>query len=215
LVDNDVNLMALGESRAIPATQLPLLMIKVGTGIGGGLVAAGGELIRGADGAAGDIGHVSPSRTEDVVCTCGNRGCLEAVASLQAMAAKLTSYGLEPATQDHLIKLLRAGDGTATRLLRDAAAYVGDVVASLVHIFNPARICLAGRLTAASDDLLAGVRSAVYWRALPLATRNLTITYSTLGAYAGLVGALVLGTRFVLSAAQISHLRQRRVQTSI
>ena len=207
LVDNDVNLMALGESRALPSDQVPLLMVKIGTGIGGGIVAGSGELIRGADGSAGDIGHTRVGQAEGVVCTCGNVGCIEAVASLEAIARKLAATDGGTASQDRVLDLVRAGDGTATRIVRDAAASIGEVVAALVHFFNPARIVLAGRLTAVSDDLLAGVRSAVYRRALPLATRNLTIAHSVLGAAAGTVGGLVSGIEYALGPDRIEDFR--------
>ena len=214
LVDNDVNLMALGESRALPTDQLPLLLVKVGTGIGGGIVAADGEVFRGADGAAGDIGHIRAHVAEDVVCTCGNVDCVEAVASLEAMARKLTGPDGRPGvSQESLLELLRSGDGTATRLVRDAATSIGGVVATLVHCYNPARVALAGRLTSVSDDLLAGVRSAVYRRALPLATRNLTIAHSVLGADSGIVGGLVLGIEYALGPDRIQDLVRDRLES--
>lgn len=213
LVDNDVNLMALGESRALAPDQLPLLMVKVGTGIGGGIVAGSGELIRGADGSAGDIGHIRVGQAEDVVCTCGNLGCVEAVASLEAIARTLAATDGGPASQARVLALVKAGDGTATRIVRDAAASLGEVVAALVHFFNPARVVLAGRLTSVSDDLLAGVRSAVYRRALPLATRNLTIAHSVLGPDAGLIGGLVFGIEYALGPDQIEDLKNERLSS--
>lgn len=206
LIDNDVNLMALGESRVLADADRPLLLVKVGTGIGGGIVSASGEVIHGADGAAGDIGHVRAWPGEDVVCTCGNVGCIEAVASLEAISRKLAAADGGDASQDRMLQLVRVGDGIATRMVRDAAEALGEVVASLVHFYNPARVVVAGRLTAASDDLLAGVRSAVYRRALPLATRNLAITHSVLGARAGLVGALVMGIETMLGREWIGTL---------
>lgn len=211
LVDNDVNLMALGESRALAPDQLPLLLVKVGTGIGGGIVAGNGELIRGADGSAGDIGHIRVGQVEDVVCTCGNLGCVEAVASLEAIARTLAATDGGPVSQARVLDLVRTGDGTATRIVRDAAASIGEIVAALVHFFNPARVVLAGRLASVSDDLLAGVRSVVYRRALPLATRNLTIAHSVLGAEAGLVGGLVVGIEYALGPGRIEDLRNERL----
>jgi predicted NBD/HSP70 family sugar kinase len=91
-------------------------------------------------------------------------------------------------------------------VIREAAGLIGELVATLVHFYNPARVTLGGSLTAASDELLAGVRSVVYQRALPLATRNLVLTNSVLGEYAGLAGAAVLGIERVLSAESIGAL---------
>ena len=87
LVDNDVNLMALGEARCRPASQCPMLYVKASTGIGCGIVTHEGQLHRGADGAAGDIGHVRVPGHEEI-CRCGNVGCIEAFASFGAIVRK-------------------------------------------------------------------------------------------------------------------------------
>ena len=212
ILENDVNLRALGEARALPADQAPLLFVKIGTGIGGGLITREGVLHHGADGAAGDIGHVRVRGGPDDPCVCGNVGCIEAVASASAIARRLVRtpddgapYGA-PITIDDVRALLAKADPMALRLVREAAAHIGEVVAMLVHFYNPARVTIGGSLTAASDELLAGVRSVVYQRALPLATRNLVLANSVLGEYAGLAGAAVLGIEQVLSAAEIAAL---------
>ena len=199
-VDNDVNLVALGEARVLPEDQCPMLVVKVGTGIGGGLVTENGHLHRGADGAACDIGHLTVVGAEDIICSCGNTGCIEAVASAEAITKKLrVAPGNPDLTQSDLRQAARNGDPVAIRLIRDAAALIGSTVASLVHVFNPARIVVTGPLTAATDDLLAGIRSVAYQRALPLATRNLTLAHSVIGEMAGVVGAIALGTETVLA----------------
>jgi predicted NBD/HSP70 family sugar kinase len=205
VLENDVNLRALGEARSLPADQVPLLFVKVGTGIGGGLVTRDGGLHHGADGAAGDIGHVRVRGAPDQPCVCGNVGCIEAVASASAMVRAL------PGVDDiaDLRALLGRGDAGAIAAVRDAAGLIGELVATLVHFFNPARVTLGGSLTGASDELLAGVRSVVYQRALPLATRNLVLTNSVLGERAGLAGAMVLGIERVLSADAIGDLTAR------
>jgi predicted NBD/HSP70 family sugar kinase len=202
LLENDVNLRALGEARALPADQAPLLFVKVGTGIGGGLITGAGELHHGADGAAGDIGHVRVRGGPDVRCVCGNVGCIEALASAGAIARRL---GTEATIAD-LRTLVARGDPTVLGLVREAAELIGEVVATLVHFYNPARVAIGGSLAAASDDLLAGIRSVVYQRALPLATRNLVLANSVLGEFAGVAGAAVLGIERVLSADGIGVL---------
>jgi predicted NBD/HSP70 family sugar kinase len=200
LADNDANLIALAEARVLPPDQCPLLLVKVGTGIGGGLITSTGALHHGADGAACDIGHLRVPGVEDVICSCGNVGCIEAVASAEAITAKLRAARGDPdLTQADAEALARAGDPIATRLIRDAADKLGETIAALVHMYNPARVVLTGPLTAASDDLLAGVRSVVYFRALPLATRNLTLAHSAIGGLSGIVGGAVLGIEHVLS----------------
>jgi predicted NBD/HSP70 family sugar kinase len=209
VLENDVNLRALGEARALPADQAPLLFVKVSTGIGGGLVTREGVLHHGADGAAGDIGHVRVRGGPDVRCVCGNVGCIEAVASAGAITRRLAAQS-HLAGPAHTIADVRAliarGDPHSLGVVREAAGLIGELVATLVHFYNPARVTLGGSLTVASDELLAGVRSVVYQRALPLATRNLVLTNSVLGEYAGLAGAAVLGIEQVLSAASIGTL---------
>lgn len=209
ILENDVNLRALGEARALPVDQAPLLFVKVGTGIGGGLITREGALHHGADGAAGDIGHIRVRGAPEVVCICGNVGCIEAVASANAIARRLTDGlpdGADPVTINDVRTRIARADPAALALVREAAGLIGEVVATLVHFYNPARVTLGGSVTAASDELLAGVRSVVYQRALPLATRNLVLANSVLGEYAGLAGAMVLGIEQVLSATDIDAL---------
>ncbi len=206
VLENDVNLRALGEARALPADQAPLLFVKIGTGIGGGLISREGVLHHGADGAAGDIGHVRVRGGPDDPCVCGNVGCIEAVASASAVARRLGTSDAPAVTIAEVRARLAQADPTAVALVREAAAHIGEVVAMLVHFYNPARVTIGGSLTAASDDLLAGVRSVVYQRALPLATRNLVLATSVLGEYAGLAGAAVLGIEQALSAGEIGTL---------
>jgi predicted NBD/HSP70 family sugar kinase len=205
LLENDVNLRALGEVRALPADQAPLLFVKVGTGIGGGLVTEAGALHHGADGGAGDIGHVRVRGGEDVRCVCGNVGCIEALASAGAIARRLAERRGAPVEVAEVRALAALGDPEVAALVRAAAELVGEVVATLVHFYNPARVTIGGSLAAASDDLLAGVRSVVYQRALPLATRNLVLATSVLGEFAGVAGGVVLGIERVLSADGIGH----------
>jgi predicted NBD/HSP70 family sugar kinase len=206
ILENDVNLRALGEARALPADQAPLLFVKIGTGIGGGLVTREGGLHHGADGAAGDIGHVRVRGGPDHPCVCGNVGCIEAVASASAVARSLAAGAGVPVTIADVRARLAKADPAAVAHVREAAAHIGELVAMLVHFYNPARVTIGGSLTAASDDLLAGVRSVVYQRALPLATRNLVLANSVLGEYAGLAGAAVLGIEQALSASEIGTL---------
>lgn len=205
ILENDVNLRALGEARALPDDQAPLLFVKVGTGIGGGLITREGALHHGADGAAGDIGHIRARGAPDVVCICGNVGCIEAVASADAIARRLSAEA-DPVTIADVRARIARNDPAALALVREAAGLIGEVVATLVHFYNPARVTLGGSVTAASDELLAGVRSVVYQRALPLATRNLVLANSVLGEYAGLAGATVLGIEQALSASDIGGL---------
>src|SRR5580693_5127997 len=205
LVDNDVNIMALGEYSGRGLAASDLLFVKVSTGIGCGII-SDGRLHRGADGAAGDIGHVRVTDGDDTVCTCGNTGCLEAVASGAAVARRLARDGLDARTARDVVELAKAGDARAARSVRLAGERIGEVVAALVNFYNPSTIVIGGALSELRDDLLAGIRGVVYHRALPLATRHLTIETTKLGRRAGVLGASVLAARHALSPAGMAGL---------
>ncbi|MFD4872529.1 ROK family protein [Streptomyces sp. NPDC058420] len=209
VVDNDVNLMALGEAGQAEA-DTPLLCIKIASGIGAGIVTANGDVYRGADGAAGDIGHIRAVGGGDVLCACGNIGCVGALASHRAILRSLgipESTGEDPLHGAHELALRVANsDPPALHALRQAATEIGEVVAMLVHMFNPRTLVLGGPLSELRDDLLSGVRAVVYQRALPLATRKLTITTTQLGAAAGIHGGIALATRDIFSPPGIARL---------
>jgi predicted NBD/HSP70 family sugar kinase len=190
LVDNDVNIMALGEYWVMEPRLDDFVFIKVGTGIGSGLI-LGGRLQRGADGAAGDIGHVQTS-SDDVVCRCGNRGCLEASAGGAALAARLRAQGHDTSRSSDVTALVEQGNKDAIVAVRDAGRLIGGVVASLVNLLNPALIMIGGNVAKAEQQLIAGIREAVYSRSTTLSTTNLQITGSTLGDRAGVTGAAAL-----------------------
>lgn len=204
LVDNDVNMMALGEYGHRPATA-HLLYVKVGTGIGCGIV-SGGVVHRGATGAAGDIGHIRVPGHDEVLCHCGNTGCVEAVASGAAIAASLREAGLPAEHAADVVRMVAAGDPIARRQVRVAAQRLGDVVASLVSFYNPDTIVLGGSIASLHDDLLADIRAAVYGRALPLATRTVAIETTLLGRRAGIEGARRLAVQHLLSPEGIGHM---------
>jgi predicted NBD/HSP70 family sugar kinase len=204
LVDNDVNVMALGEHRLAWPTTENLLFVKVGTGIGCGIVASG-HIYRGADGCAGDLGHIRAPRAEGVTCTCGNDGCLEAIAGGGALASRLSEAGISARDVHDVAALLHQGDRTATTLARQAGRDIGDVLASLVNFFNPAVVVFGGEAADAGEDLLTGVREVVYQRSPPLATRELMIVHSHSGVRAGVVGASVMATEHVLAPTAIDR----------
>lgn len=203
LVDNDVNVMALAEQRrAFPDTRY-LLYIKVGTGIGCGIV-ADGRLHRGAQGSAGDIGHIRVGDIEDP-CRCGNSGCLEAVAGGAAIARKLSDLGLQATSGSDVVRLVKSGNRDAVRMVREAGRAVGEVLAGLVNFFNPDTVVVGGALAAVHDQLLAGVREAVYRRSHPLATHVLRIEPSRTGENAAAIGAGILAVEHALSPRQVDR----------
>lgn len=202
LVDNDVNIMALGEQHARFPDVDDLTFIKISTGIGAGLI-SGGALQRGAQGTAGDLGHVQVGGAEGVRCRCGNTGCLEAVAAGPALAAQLRSAGVGAQTGADVISLVRSGDATAVAAVRQSGRHVGEVLAALVNLLNPSVIVIGGSLAEAGESLIAGIREVVYSRSLPLATQHLRIVASQTGEIAGVVGAAAMAIGHVLSPEQI------------
>ncbi|WP_283135709.1 ROK family protein [Rhizohabitans arisaemae] len=198
LVDNDVNIMALGEHWAVRPETDHLIFVKVGTGIGCGIITER-HLHRGAQGAAGDIGHIRVTSADDVVCRCGNVGCLEAVAGGAAMAVRLRQAGETAENSRDVVRLVRAGNTQAVQLIRQAGREIGDVLASIVNFFNPGVIVIGGDVAEAGEHILAGVREVIYSRSLPLATQHLGIRASVLGDRAGVVGAAVMVIEHVLA----------------
>lgn len=198
LIDNDVNIMALGEQHAHLPDVDDLVFLKVSTGIGAGLI-SGGQLQRGAQGTAGDLGHVRVARAGDVLCRCGNLGCLEAVASGPAIAAALRTAGVEVGDRQDVVALVRGGDPHAVQAVRQAGRDLGEVVAVLVNLINPSVIVIGGSLADAGESLLAGIREVVYHRSLPLATEHLRIVTAQAGERAGVLGAAALAIGHVLS----------------
>ena len=207
VVDNDVNIMSIGERYGGVAHSVDnLLFVKIGTGVGCGIY-LNGEVYRGTDGCAGDIGHIQVD-THGPVCSCGNVGCLEALFGGAALARDATAAaraGTSPALAERLnlngtvtakdvADGAAEGDVTCIRLIRDGGRRVGGVLASLVSFVNPSMIVIGGGLAGLGHILLAEIRSVVYRRSLPLATGNLPVVLSELGTRAGVVGAAVLAS---------------------
>ncbi|TJY70220.1 ROK family transcriptional regulator [Arthrobacter sp. CAU 1506] len=202
LVDNDVNIMALGEQATAWPDTADLMLIKVATGIGAGIISSG-QLQRGAQGTAGDLGHVRVPRGDGVACRCGNTGCLEALAGGPALAAVLSAEGKQANSSQDVIDLVRSGDLQAIQAVRQAGRDIGDVLATCVNLVNPSVIVIGGRLAQAGEHLLAGIREVVYRRSLPLATEHLLIAPSVAGQRAGVLGAVSLAIGHVLSPESI------------
>ena len=208
VVDNDVNIMAIGERHGGVAHSVDdFLFVKIGTGIGCGIYLSG-EVYRGTDGCAGDIGHIQVD-AHGPMCSCGNVGCLEALfsgAALARDAAAAARSGTSPALAERLAAARRRSPpwtsptappratSTCIQLIRDGGRRVGGVLAGLVSFINPSMIVIGGGLAQLGHILLAEIRSVVYRRSLPLATGNLPVVLSELGPRAGVAGAAVLAS---------------------
>ncbi len=204
LVDNDVNLMALGEHATVYPHVEHMIFVKVATGIGAGII-SGGRLHRGAQGAAGDLGHVAALHGGDTPCTCGNVGCLEAVASGPAVVRALRERGVEAGDSGGLVRLAKQGDLVAAQAIREAGREIGYVLATCVSLLNPSVIAVGGLLAQSAEGLLAGIREVVYGRSLPLATGELQIVASRTAGHAGVIGAATMIVQHVLSAEQVEQ----------
>ncbi|MFP5071356.1 ROK family protein [Pseudonocardia nantongensis] len=210
-VDNDVNVMALAEHAAHPDVD-DLLMVKIGSGVGAGLV-SGGFLQRGAWGAAGEIGHTPVHDGPGVGCGCGNVDCLEVLASGRALVRDLAAHAgaapdravpvREVSAIGDVVALVKQGDPDAVRLVRIAGRRLGEVLAAAVNLVNPALVAIGGDLVGAFDPLVAGVREAIYRRSMAAATQNLRIEPGLLAERSGVIGCAILVLDEVLSPAAV------------
>lgn len=199
---NDADAAALGEFAVGYEGARALCLVKVSTGIGAGIV-LDGRTYAGADGGAGDIGHVKVDPSSPLVCRCGAHGCLAALASGAAVAQQLAELG-KPVTHGLEVgELLGAGDPDASRLTQQAGRRIGEVLAGLVCVLNPEVLLVGGAL--ASTPLLTGIRETLYRLCLPRATRHLTLQLGTLGHRAAVVGLTRLVVDRELSAEAVNR----------
>lgn len=196
-VDNDANIVALGEYHVRGREGETLLVVKAGTGIGSGLVSSG-VVHRGAHGVAGDVSHVRVAAAGELPCSCGNTGCLETVASGAALLATLRAKGLAVENTKQIAELAANADPAVTSLVRFAGRGLGEVLSTVVNFVNPHAVLLYGRL-ATIEPYVAAVRGALYERCLPIATQDLEIGVAAAGADAGVLGAGLLALRHALT----------------
>jgi glucokinase-like ROK family protein len=222
-IDNDVNLLALGElRRGIAVGVEDAIFVKIGTGIGAGLISEG-YLHRGAQGAAGDIGHVRVTESTTEVCRCGKVGCLEALAGGHAIARQGTAAAMA-GDSTYLAALLESGqtitsrdvaaaaargDLVANDILSESGRLVGQTIAAMVNFFNPSLVIIGGGVANSGDRFLASIRQSIYERSLPLATRDLRVPRSELGDLAGIYGAAALVSDEILSRHLLPHWIER------
>ena len=219
VVDNDVNIMALGEQRAGDGIGIDhFIFIKIGTGIGAGIV-SNGKMHRGSDGSAGDIGHICVDK-KGPLCSCGNIGCLEAMAAGPAIVSKAVEAARNSTSpilsrmRDANGGILRAedvnaacreGDQAALDIIRESGQMIGEVLASLVNFFNPSHIFISGGIANFGNHLLVAIRRAVLQRSLPLATTHLSIKFSRTGSDAGIIGAIALAQDYLFAIEDDPH----------
>lgn len=189
IVENDVNVMAVFERRRAREPADEFLFVKVGTGIGSGIVVKGGLLHRGAQGAAGDIGHMQIIADPAPLCRCGKLGCLEARAAGWALARDLRALGHEARDARDVVALVERQVPEAIQLVRASGRALGAAISDAIAILNPSRIVVGGTMARVYDHLLSGMQETIAQRCLPLATRDLVIERALPLDEASLLGA--------------------------
>jgi predicted NBD/HSP70 family sugar kinase len=206
-VDNDANLGALGEVTYGAGQGLSdVIYVRLTSGIGSGLI-LGGRLHHGANGFAGELGHVQV-QADGVVCRCGNRGCLETVAADGSLLALLRPAHGDDLTVRGMLELVASGDLGARRVFNDAGRALGRVLADLCNHLNPAAIIVGGELSAAVGPLLDGIRESVHRYAQPSVADAVEVKPGVLGDRDEVLGALalVIGDTDRLNSADIAAL---------
>jgi predicted NBD/HSP70 family sugar kinase len=190
-VDNDANLGALAEATyGVARGMHDLIYVKASTGIGAGFL-LGGRIHRGSSGRAGEIGHV-PVDPNGPVCRCGNRGCLETVASVRQVLQALQPRYEGQLTIGRVVELVADADPGAVRVVSDAGRMIGRVLADAVNNLNPEIVAIGGELAAAGEPLLSGVCESIERYAQPGIARDLHIKLGALGVHSELLGAAAL-----------------------
>ncbi len=210
-VENDVNLMTIYEHRHNFRQVDDMFFIKAGTGIGSGII-TGGRIFRGAQGAAGDIGHIQFSSDDPPLCRCGKLGCVEARAGGWAIARDLSERGISAENARDVVDLVERNKPEAIMLVRRAGQTIGEVASDVVSLLNPSLIVVGGTLARTGEFILSGVRELVYQRCLPLATRELQIVLADPHRDSALFGAAYLVLEDVFSKAKVDVLIERFVQ---
>lgn len=202
LVDNDANVMALAERHGEFRGIDDLILLKLSTGLGAGII-CGGVLQRGAVGAAGEFGHNKTFAARGVTCRCGDTGCLEAVAGGWALVRSLREQGRQVGHIRDVVDLANRGNAVARRLIRESGRHVGEAVAPVVNLLNPGVVVVGGDMTGAYDLFVAGLREALYGNASALATRVLRVVPTTHSDHSAVVGSAALILDTILDADAI------------
>jgi predicted NBD/HSP70 family sugar kinase len=190
-IENDANLGALAELTWGSGRDCSnFAYIKASTGIGAGLVIEG-NLLRGASGTAGEIGHTTLDES-GILCYCGNRGCLETVASGPAIIQLVGQTNGEGLNLSSVIARAAEGDVRCRRAISDAGRQIGVAVAGLCNLINPERVLVGGQLSRAGDLLLDPIRESIRRYAVLAAAERVEVLAAVFVERAELLGALAL-----------------------
>jgi glucokinase len=209
-VDNDANCAALAEAHVVDeAPANVLVMLTLGTGVGGGVI-IGGQIFRGAHGLGAELGHFTVD-PEGPPCpgNCPGRGCLEAYCSGQALERDATEFArdmpdstLASSLDEHgrvsgreVVRLARDGDADALRVFERFARMLGVAIGGYVNVFEPEHVVIGGGLSRAADLYFERAVDEARSRALPALWRRVTVSLARGGAEAGVIGAGVLAAQ--------------------
>ena len=199
---NDANVAALGEAwKGGGQGYSDMLLVTLGTGVGGGLV-IGGKVLHGTTGAAGEIGHLVLNRNEKRRCNCGKRGCVEQYCSATGIVRMAKDYleetgaasclkGKENLTCKDVFDGAAAGDEAAREILQRVYAYMGEFIANLCIVLNPQAVVIGGGVSKAGQTLLDGIRPH-FDRYIYHASKDVEFRLASLGNDAGAYGAFKL-----------------------
>lgn len=208
-VENDANALALAEAHGHALRWPDLIVLKASSGLGAGVL-VNGSLVRGARGAAGELGHTKVATAEGRVCRCGDVGCLDTVAGGWALVKESSEDGTPVAHVRDLVARAIDGDAASRRRIRESGRRVGEVLAGVVNLLNPGAIVVGGDLAAAYDIFVAGLRETLYAGATAAASNNLEIVPATHGADSGIVGCAQVAIGDALSPAAVDALLRRQ-----
>ncbi len=203
-LDLDVNLLALAERRKGWPDIETFVCVKLGTLINASIV-VNGKPIHGISDRAGELGHLKVSGST-VPCSCGSTGCLDAVASGNALVKALTAAGFDVAHVSDVVDLASLGQPEAVLAIREAGRHIGAVLGSVVNLLNPGVIITWGYLTDAEAPLFAGIREGLYQTALPGSSERLDLRRTALGMLAGVRGAAAMVIDEVLAPGAVDRL---------
>ncbi|HEX9029593.1 MAG TPA: ROK family protein, partial [Anaerolineales bacterium] len=218
-LNNDAELGALGEwAYGAGRNERNLVYIKVGSGVGAGLI-LDNRIYRGATGTAGEIGHITIME-QGPLCTCGNRGCLEALAGGRAIAQQayravqsgqrtvLASISpLDKITARDVTLAARRGDLVAQKIVTMAGGYLGTAIAGLINLLNPGMVVVGGGVAQAGDLLLEPIRKTIQERSLKAAVQSVRVNSAVLGRRSSSMGAVVQALTIVLHELSETPLR--------
>jgi predicted NBD/HSP70 family sugar kinase len=208
VLDNDANAIALGERGGDLERIDDLLVLKVSTGLGAGII-AGGALQRGASQAAGEFGHNKTPAAAGLPCRCGDTGCLEAIAAGWAVVHALQQKGYSVRHMRDVVELAHAGDPEVRRMIRGSGRHIGEVVAAAVNLLNPRVLVIAGDLAGAYEIFVAGLRETLYGNATAMSTRELEVVQAAHGSHSAAVGTAAMVLEEVLSPRAVDGLAAR------